>query len=502
MDLENLYICKVLYLGQPPVVKRANRLEHSTDLIKEIHEKILDEEKLKNCFECGICTASCSMTEMLGTEYSPRKLLEDIYSNPEDVLASEAIWFCAWCYRCHSRCPQALDLPEIFLFMRSTAAKRGYTQGFDKALQKIVKNVPLPLVTTVVCFHPERASLKTDEVLDRIEQMREEQVKSKKKERSAKSSKRKIAIIGSGPAGLTAAYELGRKGCNVTVFEALSEAGGMLRKGIPEKRLPKQLVVKEIQFIKDLGVEIKTGMKIGKDLHFDDLKKEGFKAVFIAAGAHKSHRLKIEGLELKGVTYALDFLWDVNTRKRVDVGKNVVVIGGGNVAVDAARTARFLGADEVTILYRRSKDEMPANLREVQEAEHERVKIEFLVSPKRVLGENGKVIGIECAHMQLGEPDETGRKKASPVEGSDFKRETDMVILAIGETPELGFLPREIELNEDGTLWVNPITMETSLRGVFGGGDAVTGPASVIEAIRDGKRAAESIEKYIKALEE
>ena len=477
-------------------------MERSTNIVKEIHEKILDVEKLKNCFECGICTASCSMTEMLGNDYSPRRLLEDIYSNPEEVLASEAIWFCAWCYRCHDRCPQALDLPEIFLFMRSAAAKRGRMQGFDKALQKIVKNVPLPLVTTVVCFHPERASLKTDEILDRIEQMREEQVKSKKKEKSRKSSKEKIAVIGSGPAGLTAAYELGKKGYDVTVFEALSEAGGMLRKGIPEKRLPKQVVAKEIQFIKDLGVEIKTGIKIGKDLHFENLKKEGFKAVFIGAGAHKSHQLKIEGSELKGVTYALDFLWDANTGKKVDVGKNVVVIGGGNVAVDAARTARCLGANEVTILYRRSKDEMPANLREVQEAEHEGVKIEFLVSPKRVLGESGKVSGIECVRMQLGEPDETGRKKASPVEGSDFKRETDMVILAIGESPDLGFLPKGIELNEDGTLWVNPITLETSMPGVFGGGDAVSGPASVIEAIRDGKRAAEAIENYVKSWKE
>ncbi len=477
-------------------------MERSTNIVKEIHEKILDVEKLKNCFECGICTASCSMAEMLGNDYSPRRLLEDIYSNPEEVLASEAIWFCAWCYRCHDRCPQALDLPEIFLFMRSAAAKRGRMQGFDKALQKIVKNVPLPLVTTVVCFHPERASLKTDEILDRIEQMREEQVKSKKKEKSGKSSKEKIAVIGSGPAGLTAAYELGKKGYDVTVFEALSEAGGMLRKGIPEKRLPKQVVAKEIQFIKDLDVEIKTGIKIGKDLHFENLKKEGFKAVFIGAGAHKSHQLKIEGSELKGVTYALDFLWDANTGKKVDVGKNVVVIGGGNVAVDAARTARCLGANEVTILYRRSKDEMPANLREVQEAEHEGVKIEFLVSPKRVLGESGKVSGIECVRMQLGEPDETGRKKASPVEGSDFKRETDMVILAIGESPDLGFLPKGIELNEDGTLWVNPITLETSMPGVFGGGDAVSGPASVIEAIRDGKRAAEAIENYVKSWKE
>jgi len=324
----------------------------------------------------------------------------------------------------------------------------------------------------------------------------------KKREKATKSGKEKVAVIGSGPAGLTVAYELGRRGYAVTVFEALSEPGGMLRKGIPQRRLPKQVVAKEIQFIKNLGVEFKTGMKIGKDVGFEDLKKEGYKTVFIGAGAHRSQKLKAEGSDLKGVTNALDFLWDSNLGKNVEVGKNVVVVGGGNVAVDAARTARCLGADEVAILYRRSEDEMPANPREVEEAEHEGVKIEFLVSPKKILGENGKVCAIECVRMQLGEPDETDRRKAIPVEGSEFKRETDMVILAIGESPDLEFLPKDVGLNEDGTLWVDPITMETSLPGVFGGGDAVSGPASVIEAIRDGKRAAESIENRIKSLRE
>jgi NADPH-dependent glutamate synthase beta subunit-like oxidoreductase len=477
-------------------------LESSTSITKEVIEKILNAEKLKNCFECGICTASCSMAEMLGNEYSPRRLLEDIYMDPEKVLASEAIWVCAWCYRCHNRCPQALNLPEIFLFMRSAAVTQGHTQAFDKALQKIVRNVPLPLVTTLVCFHPERAGLKKETVLEKIEQMREELFKTKKREKATKSSKEKVAVIGSGPAGLTVAYELGRKGYAVTVFEALSEPGGMLKKGIPQSRLPKQVVAKEIQFIKNLGVEFKTGMKIGKDVSFTDLKKEGYKTVFIGAGAHRSQKLKAEGSDLKGVTNALDFLWDSNLGKKVNVGKNIVVVGGGNVAVDSARTARCLGANEVAILYRRSEDEMPANPREVEEAKHEGVKIEFLVSPKKILGENGKVCAIECVRMQLDEPDETGRRKAILVEGSEFKRETDMVILAIGESPDLEFLPKDVGLNEDGTLWVDPVTMETSLPGIFGGGDAVSGPASVIEAIRDGKRAAESIENHMKSLKE
>ena len=478
-------------------------MESSATVSKEVLEKIFDAEKLKNCFECGICTASCSMTELLGNEYSPRKILEDIYLNPKSVLKSEAIWFCAWCYRCHNRCPQALNLPEIFLLIRSAAVKEGNARVFDRALQKIVKNVPLPLVTTLVCFHPERAGLESEKVLEKIEHLRKESAKGRKKEKESRPSKERVAIIGSGPAGLTTAYELGRKGLRVTVFEALSELGGMLRKGIPYFRLPKKIIDKEVQFIQDLGVDIKTGIRIGKDIRFEDLKKEGYKAVFIGSGAHKSQKLKIEGSDLKGVAYALDLLWEVNAGKKPEVGKNVAVIGGGNVAVDAARTTRrCLGAGEVTILYRRSKDEMPANLREVEEAEREGVRIEFLISPKKIIGENGKVCALECVRMQLGEPDETGRRKAIPVEGSDFKRETDMVILAIGEAPNLEFLPNEVELNEDGTLWTNPLTMETSLPGVFGGGDAARGPASVIEAICDGKRASESIENYLKSQKE
>jgi heterodisulfide reductase subunit A len=274
----------------------------------------------------------------------------------------------------------------------------------------------------------------------------------------------------------------------------------MLRKCIPEYRLPKQVVSKEVQFIKDLGVEIKTGVTVGKDLNFDDLSKEGFKAIFIGSGAHKSQKLKIEGGDLKGVVHALDFLWSVNCGEKVEIGKNVVVVGGGNVAVDAAKTALRHGADKVTVLYRRSREEMPANPWEANEAEGEGIEIEFLVAPKKILGENGRVSALDCVRMQLGEPDESGRRKPMPIEGSEFTQETDMVILAIGETPDLEFLPKTVELSEDGTIWVNPITLETSVPGVFAGGDAVTGPATVIEAIRAGKRAAESIENYLKSL--
>mgnify|MGYP000306511033 CR=1 FL=1 len=470
----------------------------STIISKEDIKKFLDIEKLKYCFECGICTASCSMAELLGKSYNPRVLLEKILLNPEEVLNSEELWLCAWCYRCYKRCPQGLKIPEILLFLKAKAVEHGLLEPLDKAVQKIVNQIPLPTVTTLVCFHPERAGIDKNEVLKKIEKMRMESLEEK--EKAVKASEHKVAVIGSGPAGLTVAFELAKEGYSVTIFEALPEAGGMLRKCIPEYRLPKSVLAKEVQLLRELGVEIKTGVKVGEDLGFEDLLKGEYKAVFIGAGAHKSRKLKIEGENLEGVVHALEFLWNANLGKIKTIGENVVVIGGGNVAVDAARTALELEAKEVTILYRRSKEEMPANPWEVKEAEEAGVKIEFLVAPKKILGENGKVSAIECIHMELGEPDETGRRKPIPVEGSEFKREADKVILAIGETPDIGFLPKEIELNENGTVWVNPVTMETSLKGVFAGGDVVSGPATVIEAIAAGKRAAESIKKHLESL--
>jgi len=475
-------------------------LETSETIIsKEEIKRLLDAEKLKYCYECGICTASCSIAQLLRNSYNPRNLLEKIFLNPNDALNSEELWLCAWCYRCYRRCPQALRLPEIFLFMRTIAAKHRYMKPFEKALTKIVENIPLPLVTILVCFHPERATLDINEVLAETEKLCKEQIKPKKRKGNTKTSREKIAVIGAGPAGLTVAWELAKKGHEVTVFEALNEPGGMLRKCIPEYRLPKKVLTKQIQFIKDLGIEIKTGVQIGQNLGFDDLRKQNYKAIFIGVGVHKSQMLKIEGADLEGVSCALDFLWDANRREKMEVGKEIVVVGGGNVAVDAARTALKLGAKQVTILYRRSRDEMPANPWELREAEAEGVKIEFLAMPKKILGENGRVAGIECVRMQLSEPDESGRRKPVPIEGSEFAWKVDMVIFAIGEAPDLKFLPKEIMLNDDGTIWVNPITMETSVEGIFAGGDVVTGPASVIEAILAGKCAAESIENYLKS---
>jgi len=452
-------------------------------------------EKAKYCFECGICTASCPMAELLSTHYNPRSLLQKALTEPEKTLKERSLWLCAWCYKCYKRCPQGLKPPEILQILKSEAAKREFFEGFNEAVSVIEKDVPFPLICWYTCFHPERAELADEKIAEALDRLAKRRTRTRKK--AAAGLEEKVAIIGSGPAGFTAACELAEKGYFVTVFEALPEAGGMLRKSMPDYRLPKRILDSEIQLLRDLGVEIRINTKIGKDVGFDDLWKDGYKAVFVAVGAHKSQKLGIQGEELDGVIDALDFLWKVKTKQKVSFGIKVGVIGGGNVAVDAARTAIRRGAKGATILYRRSREEMPANPWEVMEAEKEGVKIELLVAPKKILGKNGQVVGLECVKMELGEPDETGRKRPVPIEGSEFSLELDTIIVAIGERAETTFLPKEVELDRDNRILVDPITMETSMKGVFAGGDTVTGPATVIEAILAGKRAACSIDQYL-----
>ncbi|MDH5732291.1 MAG: FAD-dependent oxidoreductase [Candidatus Bathyarchaeota archaeon] len=459
----------------------------------EFLKQLLDIEKLKHCFECGKCTASCPMVELFPKSYNPRILLEKIFLNPEKVLYDEELWLCAWCYRCYRRCPQGLKVPEILLSLRKIAIEEGYSQGFEKALKMIKEKIPFPSTFCWVCLHPDRTKIDATQVTNFLKGVTTDY------EYERKTPEVKVAIVGSGPAGLTAAHELAKKGYSITVFESFPELGGMLSKCIPKYRLPKGLLDTEIRRLKDSGIDFKTEITVGKDLTLNKLLQGGYRAVFVATGAHKSRRLQVEGEDLEGVIYALDFLREVNLGKYAGLKGNIVVVGGGNTAMDTAITACRLGPKEVHILYRRSKEEMPANPWKVKETEEKSVKFQFLVAPRRIIGKEGRVAAIECIRMELGEPDESGRRRPIPVEGSEFLVEADTLILAIGETPDLSFLPKEIDVTEKNTVAVYLFTMETTKEGIFAGGDVVSGPATVVEAIVAGKRAAESIDGYLRS---
>lgn len=309
----------------------------------------------------------------------------------------------------------------------------------------------------------------------------------------------KVAIIGGGPTGLSAAYYLALEGHGVTIFDANPDLGGMLRYGIPEYRLPKAILDKEIATITRLCHEVNLNASWGKDFTLKSLKTGGYEAIFIALGAWADQKLGVEGEDLPGVLSGIGFLNDIARGKKITLGERVAVIGGGNTAIDAARTALRLGAGEVTIVYRRSRKEMPANDEEVEQAEQEGIHIEFLTAPISVAAQDGKVTSMECIRMALGEPDESGRRRPEPIAGSQFTMRVDNVIAAIGQRLNRANFDQDskLELTRRGYLKVNEATMETSTGGVFAGGDCASGPATAVEAIGAGHRAAISINQYL-----
>jgi NADH-quinone oxidoreductase subunit F len=310
----------------------------------------------------------------------------------------------------------------------------------------------------------------------------------------------KVAIVGSGPAGLTCAHYLALEGYGVTIFESLPVAGGMLAIGIPECRLPREVLDYEIGRIQALGVEVQTNTTVGRDVQLDDLRQE-YQAVFVATGAHKGMKLRIVGERSPFVIDAVDFLRAVNLGGPVEVGQRIAVVGGGNSAVDAARVALRLGKD-VRILYRRTKREMPALPEEVEETDHEGVEIQFLVAPLRVVYEADQPIGLECNRMKLGEVDESGRRRPVPIEGSEFLVEVDTVISAIGQEPDTEPLLADagFDLSRWQTIEVDPETLATGIDGVFAGGDVVSGPNAVVPAMAHGKVVAKMIQNYLQGL--
>jgi NADPH-dependent glutamate synthase beta subunit-like oxidoreductase len=308
----------------------------------------------------------------------------------------------------------------------------------------------------------------------------------------AQPTGKRVAIIGSGPAGLTAAYYLAKQGHSVSVFEMLPEPGGMMRFGIPAYRLPKDVLGAEIEVIKSFGVDIKTNTKVES---LDELFEDGYEAIFVALGAHQSTKIGAEGEDSPGVIDCLSFLEEANQGKKLSLGDRVAVIGGGNSAVDAARVALRLGAREVIIVYRRTKAEMPASEIEVEEALQEGVRIQFLAAPTKITNVNG-TIKMECNQMVLGKLDASGRPRPEAIPGSEFTMDVDTVISAIGQRPEI---PSQFGLpvGRGNTLQIDSDTLATNKAGVFAGGDVVSGPASVIEAVAAGRKAAVGIDKYL-----
>jgi indolepyruvate ferredoxin oxidoreductase alpha subunit len=408
--------------------------------------------------------------------------------DPEKCLAGSPPY-------CQATCPLHIDI-------------RGYIglikEGkFDEALALIKQNLPFPGIIGRICTRPCEAKCKRNEVeeaiaINALKRAAVDYGKYKDDLSVVTGKKEKVAIVGGGPAGLMAAYDLRKSGYGVTIFEGLDRPGGMMAVGIPEFRLPRDVLVKEIDIIKKLGVEIRLNTRVGKDIKIDDLRKD-YNAVFIAVGAHKGRGLSIENEQVEGVIDGIEFLYKVNSGEKITAGDKVVVVGGGNVAIDCARTCVRLGFKDVNIVYRRSRAEMPAIVEEIAQAEDEGVKLTLLSGPNRVVVKDGKVGGLECLKMKLGEPDASGRRRPVPVADSEFVIETPLIIAAVGEEPDLAFLTGETKAAVAGVyIKADPVTLATGIKGVFAGGDAVTGAATVIQALAAGRKAAKSIDKYFK----
>ena len=412
---------------------------------------------------------------------------------------------------CVSGCPVNVPIPE---FIKEVAEG-----NLEKAYELITSENNLPAICGRVCPQENQCEgvcvrgIKGEPVgIGRLERFVADYHMQHTEKKPLQISKNgiKVAVVGGGPAGLTCAGDLAKLGYDVTIFEALHALGGVLMYGIPEFRLPKALVEKEIETIIDLGVKINKNVVVGRSITIDELFEEGYKAVFVGSGAGLPKFMGIEGESLNGVYAANEFLTRVNLMRAYDfpnsptpvkVGKKVAVIGGGNVAMDAARTAKRLGADEVYIIYRRGEEELPARKEEIHHAKEEGVIFKLLANPKKIHGENGWVKAIECVEMGLGEPDESGRRRPIEVEGSNFVMDMDTVIIAIGQSPNplIRQTTPGLATHKWGGIIVEEETMHTSKENVYAGGDVVTGAATVILAMGAGKKAAKAIHEKIQS---
>jgi heterodisulfide reductase subunit A-like polyferredoxin len=400
------------------------------------------------------------------------------------------------CAPCISKCPGGV---KCYGFV--SLARAGL---YEEAMRLHLEDAPIPGSLGRACFAPcedecTRKEIDSQVSIRRIKRFFTDYYYKKYPEPEfgpvEKSMGKSIAIVGSGPAGLTAAYFLAKKGYNVKIFEVAPELGGMLKITIPLFRLPKEIVDRDIKNVTALGVEYETNKKIEK---LKELKEKGYDAVFVSAGTHEARKFKVEGSDLDGIIGCLDFLRDVNLGKKIDMkGKTVMICGGGNTAIDTARAAVRYGARKVMIVYRRSRKEMPSFDWEIEEAEREGVEFQFLKNPVKFTGKDGKITKVVCIKMKLGEPDESGRRRPEPVEGSEHDINADIVVESIGLYPTTSQFKDELEVNRDGTLKVNNETLQTSTPYIFAGGDIAIGPSTIIDAVGQGKRGAFYIDRFL-----
>jgi NADH-quinone oxidoreductase subunit F len=479
--------------GKADIVTLGRQLIADPDWPMKVEEGRLDDITI--CVKCNVCLGRfnrglqirCPLNPNSGRErYIPR------YQRPA-IPAKQP--------PCETACPAGIDIQNYVLM-----ASRG---RFEEALTKIRKSTPLYGILGRVCQRPcevvcNRTKLDEPVAINDLKRFvadYEVQNGGRNVEPAKRTKKETVAIIGSGPSGLSAAYDLVKMGYGATIFEALPVAGGWMALGIPEYRLPRDILATELEVVEKTGVEIKLNSPVGRDgMPLEDLWDQGYKAIYIAVGAHKGAKLRIPNENVEGVVDGASWLKEINLGRDVKIGEKVVVIGGGNVAIDSARAALRLGARDVTIAYRRTSEEMPAIKDEIDEARKEGIEIHFLTSPCKIMcDEDGQCSGVECFEMELGEEDAGGRKAPLYVAGSEFEIEADMIISAVGQSPDLSFMPEESKLQiwQGGRVMAEKNSMATNIPGIFAGGDAVTGPASIIEAIAAGKKAAVGIDCYL-----
>lgn len=447
------------------------------------------------CVGCGACEKACPKG-IIQVRSMAQRLLH--FNQEVDALAP-----------CAQTCPAEIDIPRYIRQIREG--------DYAGAVTTIRERNPLLLACGRVCPHPCedkcRRGIEDDPVsINQLKRFVADYERTSGKRlpvACAPDTGKKVAVIGSGPAGLSCAFFLRRMGHAVTIFEMMPKLGGMIRYGIPEYRLPKEVLQWEIDGILNLGIVAKTNVRLGRDFTIDSLVAAGYDAVFLGIGAWKDYKLNVEGEDLGGCYTGIDFLTRFARHQQGDsadkpfVGRRCAVIGGGNTAIDCVRTLVRLGADEVAIVYRRTRKEMPANAVEIEAAEHEGVKFHFLAAPVKVIGnEEGKVTQLEYLTMKLGEPDASGRRRPEPVAGSETRLDIDMLVTAIGQGPDVDFTHEgrriaELNVSRRSTIEADPETLQTNIPYVFSAGDAQTGASLVVEAIGGGRRAARAIHLFL-----